>query len=496
MKNASRIVVFLVLLALLCTTFISCKDPASPSEANSATSKTEEFKLFSNLPDADYGGAEITVLVEGDYMGLYKSEEICPNEASPSIISDAVSQRNALVEQEFNVKIAEVRTTSAGDMISKIRNNQLSGTDAYDIVMPYIPTAATLSLEGCFYLLNDKENLHLDQPYWDQGSVDGLSINGKNYFASGDFSILTLACTHAIVFNKDLISENGLESPYTLVNDGKWTIDKLREMARTVTADSDGATGMTYKDTYGFLINDNFVTSMFVASGERLTSKDADDLPLITVNSTRGVNVFNKIFDLVNDVQATGHIEKFQPDATAIGKTVWDIATEMVANKRALFRAMAIVDMPELSDYDCNFGILPIPKYDEEQTDYHSLVSTVYASCAAIPATNAEIDQATVILDALTQASTDTVKYNYYQVMLKLRKIKDNESEAMLDLIFDHKVFDLGNVFNWGGATGINSFMNTVAFSGTNTFASTYESVKDAIQADLDKTIETFNKME
>jgi len=498
MKKASRLVVFAILLALISATMTSCKTTPGNESSSGTTSNTDKGKLFGNLPDANYDGEEITFLVEGDYMDIYRSEEIMANEVSASVISTAVANRNALVEDKFNVKIKEVRTTTAAEMTALIRNSQLSNSDDYDIVMPYIPQAATLSLEGCFYLLNDNTNLHLDEDYWDQGAIDGLSISNKNYFITGDLSILSLACTHAIVFNKDVVKDNNLENPYDLVTDGKWTIDKLKEMARKVTSDSDGITGMSAADTYGYLINSNFVTSMFIGAGERLTNKDSNDLPSITVSSTKGLDVFEKIFALVNDKQATGQIETLK-EITPSSKSVWRLATESVANKKVLFRAMAIVDMPELGEYECNFGILPVPKYDDTQDNYYSIVSTVYASSAAIPVTNPNFDQAAIILDAMTQASTDSVKYNYYQVMLKDRKIQDNESEKMLDLIFDNRVYDLGNVFGWGGASiydsnSISNFMNTIAFSGSDTFVSTYESIKNTIQADLDKTIENFNK--
>lgn len=485
------------MLALISSLLAACSDGANQEESRSTTSTSNETKLFGNLPARDFDGAEIKILVEGDYMSLYKSIEIMPHEDSPEIINDAVQSRNAEVEEQFNVKIKEIRTTASGEMASNIKNSQMSGTSDYDIVMPYIPTAAQLANQGCFVLLNDLEYIHLDQPYWDQGSVKGLSINNRNYFATGDFSILSLACTHAIVFNKDVVNDNKLEDPYTLVNEKKWTIDKLREMAKKITQDSNGKSGMQYDDTYGFLINNNFPTSMFVGSGERLSDKDADDMPIITVNTARGVNVFNKIFDLINDKQATGHIEDFQNEVATAGKTsVWQIATESVANKRALFRAMAIADLPELGEYECNFGVLPIPMYDESQDAYYSMVSTIYASSAAIPLINEDVERSSIILDALCQASTETVKYNYYQVLLKDRKIQDNESEKMLDIIFGNRVYDLGVVYGWGGSNfdenSLAGFMNKIAFSGSNTFVSKYESIKDKIESDMELTLESF----
>lgn len=498
MKNILRGIICLILIALMSTSIISCTDEDNTGDT-SEKDNSEETELFGNLPDKFYDDEEIVILVEGDYMEIYQSVEVLPNESSPSIISDAVLDRNSLVEEKFGVKIKEVRTTTSTEMVENVRNEQASGSGVYDLVMPYIPQAATLASTGYFHLLNELPNINLDQPYWDQGSIDGLSINRKNYFASGDFSLLSMACTHALVFNKDVVAENDLENPYDLVKEGDWTIDKLREMAKKVTYDSDGTPGMTSKDTYGFLVNTNFVTSMFVGSGERISDKDAEDIPFISVNTTRGVDVFNKIFELVNDPQASGHIESFQNEADSGTKTHWQLATEAVANKRVLFRAMSIVDMLELGEYETNFGILPTPKYDQVQTDYFSNASTIYASCAAIPVSNTDVEQASIILDAICQASTHTLRHSYYQVMLKDRKIQDNESEEMLDIIFDNRVYDLGIIYGWGGAgvydqNSIANFMNGVAFSGTNTFTSTYDSIKGKVQADLDATIDEYEK--
>ncbi|HAN21692.1 MAG: hypothetical protein A2Y15_02060 [Clostridiales bacterium GWF2_36_10] len=493
--------ILLLLFALMSSVVASCNTTPNESsaETNSTESTTSDTELFGNLPDVTYGDAEITILVEGDHRGLYQSVEIMQNETSPELINSAVALRNTLVEEKFKVKIVEIRTAAGEAMNQLIMNNQTGGTDLYDIVMPYIPDAAALALQDYFYKLNDNENLHLDQPYWDQRSIKGLSINEENYFITGDFSLLSLACTHAIVFNKDLVTENNLENPIDLVKDGEWTLDKMAEMARKVTSDSNGTAGMQYNDTYGFLVNGNFPTSMVVASGESLTGKDANDLPILTIDTERAANVFSKVFGIINDKQVSGRIESFQSEVQALNKTVWQAATEAVANKKALFRAMAVADIPELGDFECNFGILPIPKYDEEQTEYYSLISTIYATSAAIPVTNSQEDfnRAAVILDAICQASTDTVKQNYYEVMLKLRKIQDDESAEMLDLIFGNRVYDLGIIFGWGSANlydpnSLANFMNTVAFSGTNTFTSTLESIKTAVQADIDETVEIF----
>lgn len=502
MKKTTRILALLVMLCLAVMTITACN--GDNTEATSSNADTSEAKeLFSTLPEKDYEGETVTVLVEGDWRGDYQSVEITAHEGQPEILNDRVKQRNELVETKFGVLIEEVATTATESMVTLVRNAVMSNTDDYDIVMPYIPDAATLALEDSFYLLNDMQYIDLDNSCWDKNATESLSINNKNYYITGDISLLSLACTHAIVFNKDIISTNSMETPYDLVNNGEWTIDKLREMAQTVTADIDGTAGMSNKDRYGFLINQNFVTSMYVGSGHSLTGKNAEDIPYISIieDAQTAFPIFEKIFELVNDTTATGQIDNtagsYYTSATSGGGSVWDAATESVANQLALFRAMAIIDIIDLGEYSCNFGILPVPKFNKEQEDYHSLVSTMYASSVAIPVSAPDPEMSSIVAQALCEASTDTTKQAYVDVILKLRKIQDNESEAMLDKIFDERVYDLGIIYNWGGtsyadANSIGGFMNNIAFSGNQTFVSSLESITSLVESDLQETLESF----
>ncbi len=507
MKKATRILAMLLMLCLAITMVSACNGDSGEDGSKDAASNTSSAELFADLPDKDFGGETVTFLVPGDDYTTYKSMEIMAQEGAPEVLNDEIKKRNELVEDKFKVTIEEVRSGTAEPIINLVREDVLSSNGDYDIVMPYVPDAATLSLESAFFELNDLEYFNINADCWDQNAVEALSINNKNFFVTGDISLLTLACTHAIVFNKDMLKKNfGMEAieMYDIVENGEWTIDKLREMAVTVTADTDGKAGMSHKDTYGFLINSNFVTSMFIGSGQRLTGKDDNDTPYISIidETESAASVFTKIFELVNDKNATGQIDNltssYYTSAVQEKDTVWIAATESVANDLALFRAMAIIDIIDLGEYDCNFGIIPVPKFDKNQDKYFSNVSTILSTCVAIPVSASNAEMSAVVAQAMCEASTDTTKDAYYNVILKLRKIQDNESEAMLDKIFADRVYDLGIVFHWGGtgvddSNAVSAFMNSVAFSGSQTFASTLESISGLIESDLDETLDAFN---
>ncbi len=504
MKKVTRLFALIMVLCFAVMAFAACGGDEENTESNVDVSVPTE--MFS-VPELDFGGETVTILVEGE-NDPYSSIEIMDQENSPLVLNENIIRRNELVESHLNVKFevvyaANANTSSTENMQGRIDLDVKSGGGEYDLVMPYVPTAANLTLSDAFTLLNGQQYVNLDAPCWDSNATKSLSINNKNYFLIGDANLLALACTHAIVFNKDIISSHGLDDPYTLVNNGEWTIDKLSEMARQVTADVDGTTGMSYTDTYGFLINANFVTSMYIGAGRTLTGKDGNDRPYIKLfdESVTAASTFTKIFDLVNDQNATGQIDNttgsYYTSATNAGLSVWTAATESVANKKALFRAMSIIDILDLGNYECNFGIIPVPKYDKNQDNYYSLVSTLYASTFAIPATAPNVDMSAAVMQCMNEASTDTTKYAYMQTILKERKLQDYESEEMLEIIFANRVYDLGIVFNWGGTgpydnNSIANFMNNVAFSGTMTFQSRIDEIKGTVNNAIETTMKKF----
>lgn len=480
-----RIIALSLALLTLCVLLASCNDPAE-NTSKADVSVDDSRVLFENLPDEDYGGAVFTIYVEGDSLERYKSVEIMPHENSPSIISEAVLERNAKVEQKFNVEIKEIRTATTSEMVANIESEIATGGKTYDAVMAYLPNAGTLAAGGALYDLTEFENLHLDEDYWDTTAVKSLSVAGKNFFVVGDMNLLAYDCTHCIVFNKDVVEDNGLDNPYDLVYDDEWTMDKLLSMAKVVTVEN-GDGKWDLDDNWGFLINNNYPTSLYFGAGETLTSKNVNDEPIIAVQGERAATVFSKIFNICNDDNVC-RIESY----TDSYSDVYTKASEAIATKKALFRSMAVVDIQELGDYECNFGIIPTPKFDEEQDGYYSYVSVIYASSATIPLTAKDPEMSAVILDALCQASTDTVKTNYYDNMLKYRKLQDEDGVAMLDIIFNNRVFDLAAVYNWGATNmwdtnALTTFMNTVAFSGSNTFTSSFESISGTTQSAIDK---------
>ena len=80
----------------------------------------------------------------------------------------------------------------------------------------------------------------LSKPWWDKDVNQGFSIKGHLMMINGDISPYSFNLTACMYFNKKLFDKYDLEYPYQLVRDGKWTLDKLIELTKDFTADTDG----------------------------------------------------------------------------------------------------------------------------------------------------------------------------------------------------------------------------------------------------------------
>ena len=80
--------------------------------------------------------------------------------------------------------------------------------------------------------------------------------------------------TLAMIYNKKLAEDNGFESIYTLVFDGKWTLDTFAEQATAIYADIDGdGTMKPANDLFGYIQDPASMTNNWLFSCDLLVKK-------------------------------------------------------------------------------------------------------------------------------------------------------------------------------------------------------------------------------
>ncbi len=477
-----------VLIALLSLASIGCyENPKQENkEAVSGTTSADSFKdengkYASKLPYKDFEDREFKILVRGKAFETYQSNDFTTDsELYGDLLNDAVAQRNNYVEEKYHVKLKVIKSDTIN---ADVRNEAAANSGSYDAVMPAIPVLATFAQSGYLYDLKSLENFYIDAPWWDANASKTFTIDNKLYFTTGDITILNKVNTPSILFNKDLIQRYGLESPYKLVDDKKWTFDKFVEMAKAVTVINNTDQKTSKDNTYGLLTSNGDALAFYGASGETLCGKNDKDEPYITFGSERSITVAKKILETLKDSNWAIFAEEFE-------KPIWVTSLNAFNEGRVLFRPSGFSATTKIRQQsELNFGIVPLPLWDESQDRYYSYCTNSEVAGIAIPKSCEDPEFSAYMIDIYAAAAKNFITPAYYEVNLRTRSTRDDESLVMLDIIFNNIVYDIGEVYNFGS---IGKMLNTMLTNREIEVVSKFESIRDSVEGDIDKTIDAY----
>jgi predicted heme/steroid binding protein len=226
--------------------------------------------------------------------------------------------------------------------------------------------------------------------------------------------------------------------------------------------------------------------ALCIGAGASVVSKDENDIPYFTMNTERFVNAFGKAMPMQTDYNTTMYVTKF--NSKFPGVSVWsDCMDKTFADGRSLFNFAGLNRVTLFRSMETDFGILPVPKYDKEQEKYYNVVSQWCSNSIAIPITVTDIERTGIIIEALSAESMYTLTPAYYDIALTTKSARDEESVAMLDLIFNNRVYDLANTYDWGGAL---SLITSMTDSAKTDLASGLESKTPAFEKALAKFLD------
>lgn len=151
----------MLLSTVACGTGDSGVDTGKATETKTAETDSDtatDNSLVCDLPDnLNYGGDEITIIYA---KASGREDELLSEGLGNGTVSDAVYERNQLVESQLNVKIslvAETDSTVATKVDTDIKSS--SGNPEYDIVVSGTYVAITPAIEGKYKNLTALDNI-------------------------------------------------------------------------------------------------------------------------------------------------------------------------------------------------------------------------------------------------------------------------------------------------------------------------------------------------
>ena len=293
--------------------------------------------------------------------------------------------------------------------------------------------------------------------------------------------------SYCVFYNKSLAENYTLENLYDVVNDGKWTIDYIQEITKDMYIDLNANGKVDGDDSFGLITTPGSPvnTYLWAFGGHILQKNQSGDVELVYHNAKTGEMV-QKLCSFFFDNEAIQN----QNEDTDFPTPVHSYSLDRFIDGRSVFINNEIFASIEyLRDMKDDYGILPYPKWDENQDKYYTMVDGSH-DVLAVPITVSDPERTGIITEALCAESYKQVVPAYYETALKTKYTRDDESIAMIDMIVNSRVFDLGYVYDgWKGASFI--FQNLISNNNPN-FESKWASSESAITKYYQSVIDYF----
>lgn len=456
--------------------------PSVPDTQTELTSAEERQKLPDNLPEKNFNGREFLVGTTDA-----KSYEICSEDLVGEATNDAIYDRNLRIADRFGTTIG---TVSVSDTANDVKTVVLSGTYSYDVVnlydfQAYIP----ISESGVLRNWLDFSYVDLTQPWHNALANDAATINGKLFAINSDLSVSTLLYTYGMFFNYSIMERYGYPAAtlYDMVFEGSWTLDKMYEITSGIWEDDNGDGVHNADDVHGYVVTTSGVNTHDVwlaALDLSVLTKNADDEYEITFFNEKTLSALEKVNQLYHRSEGTLF------DASSS----WTDPFSLFASGKVAMTQMYFgTTMDYLSNMEDVYGILPLPKFDEEQEGYYTNAWDQF-SVFGVPGTMSSDEDTEfigIIYEALSAESYKYVYPAYYDVALKSRYSAEPTVAEIIDLIMAGRKLDM--TFQFGEKLQYLPYtFRYMVISDANDLASRWQKNKKSLNKTLKRILELY----
>ena len=416
-------------------------------DSGSGTQTTEDPYADDMVPsDIDFDGIDIMISVgdlNGTVYNTLNQEEETGNKVEDSIyrVSKGVQER---LNANFVWDVISVDTGNQTKHPSAFASRILAG-DQIDLYFGVLDFTAQMAEGRYFENLHETEYFNIDQPWYRQTVADALP--DYLFAIAGDFSLYNARNVMCMYYNDDLYRSFGkTEDLYALVDNGKWTLDKMSEVIKDTFIDVNGDTEQDPGDSYGLTFGDcNKYTGFMPALGVSIFKKTSTGFEF-TFGNERAVDAMTMLNHIVND-SIDVRVANFNNDQFPewqVPTTGGTYVSKPFLEGRSVFTCALVGDaeyiVPQIS---FNYGLLPYPKFSEEEEYRTEQLTPLYVM---IPVTANDKDTSSAVIEALGSLAYKTEIPEYCEVALKVRYSADDNISRMFDLVRSVVSFDPGRV--------------------------------------------------
>lgn len=428
-------------------------------------------------PPSQYNGMKYRVSTK---LSTASDEVFVSDESVKTDMELAVLQRNAAVEDEYDISIVPVYASdnALNTQVNAIIGDVVAGMDTIDAAYVYAAASTPLISNCVVYDLKEWIYIRLSEEYWLPELNKELQFCGKQYIAVNEAAVSVKNSAVSIFMNRTLSDAYDItDDVLGAVTQNSWTFDTFMSTLSVVSdsIDSDGS------DTYGFM-------SETVGSFNAWISAFDVDMLEWTDNNTLSFVFGNE--------RANTAVEKIR--LLISGNVSVDTRTypnTAIENGNAVFcgiplkSAIACMNGSTLTD---DYTAIPYPLLDDAQEKYSSAVIDSY-NVFIIPITCRNTGMTTKISNALAEGSAELVAPAFRSSVLSVLK-QDTQTALALDLVLDGIRVSLVDVLITGknAKSHFVSAINTESKDFREYLTST--GVDEILQAQLTALIDDYNR--
>lgn len=296
--------------------------------------------------------------------------------------------------------------------------------------------------------------------------------------------------TRVLSFNDDMMERLGLDAPYDLVREGKWTLDAMNTYltaAANLNGDDSAAWKKDGKTVYGYSNNQNGIIKFLQGCGENIVEVKDGKLTY-TAGTERFYDCVSKLSKIFTTSDAKGinapNGDDWKDDDGNPGYI------HVFTSGRALFSDCEVNKFQGFRKLDFEYGIVPYPKYDEAQKTY--FCNTWEGSPAAfIPVTSADAEKAGMILDAMAYEGEKTAVPAFRDYAVEQKGLRNEDSIEMLAIVTRNIIPVYYSIF--GIDSSIADQAGTDVWTGTASISSKVASSETKIAAQIAEIMEKWS---
>ena len=227
-------------------------------------------------------------------------------------------------------------------------------------------------------------------------------------------------------------------------------------------------------DFFGILNENNSLTAacFMAAAGINLSSIDDNGRLYSELNSEKAVNAVDKLAKVLSKAP--------RKDSNALHTAFKD-------DRVVFLMHYASSGYTRDRDMKSNYIMLPLPKYDENQENYRSLVNTWCNAFVCVP-TTADTERAGFIMEAMAYMSRETLRPAAYDMALKVKGARNENDAIMLDTIIDSIYLDFNSFMEFGGSVAKIGY----AIFKDAAYSSSIAGLMDSMNAEMEKFSEAW----